>query len=75
MAHRRHLERVLRIFVEHYNGHRPHRALDLGAPTPARAVPRLAIHAAPEIRRRDRLGGLIQVQHRGLTCHREPLGD
>jgi putative transposase len=57
--HRRHLERVLRIFVEHYNGHRPHGALNLRAPVPARAAVRLATPGAPEIHRRDRLGGLI----------------
>ena len=26
ILNRRHLERVLRIFVDHYNGHRQHRA-------------------------------------------------
>jgi hypothetical protein len=29
---RRHLDRVLRVFVNHYNGHRPHRALNLRPP-------------------------------------------
>ena len=29
-----HLEHVLRVFVEHYNGHRPHRALRLTPPQP-----------------------------------------
>jgi putative transposase len=29
ILNRRHLERVLRVFVEHYNTHRPHRALEL----------------------------------------------
>jgi transposase InsO family protein len=59
IAHRRHLERVLRVFVEHYNGHRPHRALNLGAQDPARPALRLATPTAPTIRRHDRLGGLI----------------
>ena len=31
---RGHLEQVLRIYVERYNGHRPHRALGLAAPDP-----------------------------------------
>ena len=31
-----HLERVLDVFVEHYNGHRPHRALVLTPPRPTR---------------------------------------
>jgi transposase InsO family protein len=32
ILNRRHLERVLRTFVDHYNGHRPHRALNLAPP-------------------------------------------
>lgn len=28
----RHLEQVLRVYIEHYNWHRPHRALALQAP-------------------------------------------
>src|SRR5436190_6051642 len=31
---RRQLERILRVYVRYYNGHRPHRALDLRPPTP-----------------------------------------
>jgi len=31
-----HLERVLDVFVEHYNGHRPHRGLALMPPYPTR---------------------------------------
>jgi putative transposase len=29
---KRHLERVLRVFADHYNSHRPHRSLDLKPP-------------------------------------------
>jgi transposase InsO family protein len=32
ILNRRHLERVLRVLVHHYNGHRPHRSLDLTPP-------------------------------------------
>lgn len=32
-----HLERVLDVFVAHYNGHRPHRALALTPPNPTRS--------------------------------------
>jgi putative transposase len=39
IVNRRHLERVLRLFVEHYNTQRPHRALDLQPPQPAEAPP------------------------------------
>lgn len=55
-----HLERVLDVFVEHYNGHRPHRALAL---TPPRAT-RPPVAPATEwgetrVQRRDRLGGVV----------------
>jgi putative transposase len=58
-VNRRHLERVLRVFLDHYNTHRPHRSLDLKAPDPAtRKLP--VLHPPPAvIERRDRLGGLI----------------
>jgi putative transposase len=59
IASRRQLEHVLRVYVDHYNGHRPHRALGLTPPTPERR-PRLVSRASPDhIHRRDRLGGLI----------------
>ena len=60
ILNRRHLERVLRVFVEHYNGHRPHRALSLMPPDPQRPLIRLATSSAPDhLARRDLLGGLI----------------
>ena len=34
ILNRRHLERVLRVYVEHYNTQRPHRALKLQPPQP-----------------------------------------
>ena len=59
IARRRQLERVLRVYVDHYNRHRPHRALELPAPIPG-CRPRLASSQPPvQIHRRDRLGGLI----------------
>jgi putative transposase len=58
---RRQLERILHVYVRHYNQQRPHRALALQAPEPSpmpspRGEP---IRAAIAIRRRDLLGGLI----------------
>jgi len=55
-----HLEQVLDVFVEHYNGHRPHRALALTPPRPTR----LPVAPATEwgearVQRRDRLGGVV----------------
>jgi putative transposase len=55
-----HLERVLGVFVEHYNGHRPHRALALTPPSPARpAAPPPAEWDEGRIQRHDRLGGVV----------------
>ncbi len=60
IANRRHLDRVLRTYVEHYNGHRPHRALRLAAPDHANVVPLpLKPPCQTRINRRERLGGLI----------------
>jgi transposase InsO family protein len=56
---RRQLERTLHIYIEHYNRHRPHRAL---GPAPPQFGPllRLAASEPPgHVRRHDRLGGLI----------------
>ena len=45
---------------EHYNGHRPHRALNLTPPDRTAGTLR-ALNASPlqKLRRTDRLGGLI----------------
>jgi putative transposase len=58
---RRQLERVLRVYVRHYNERRPHRALDLRAPAPRTtpSPPPEPAGSVTEIRRRDLLGGLI----------------
>jgi putative transposase len=36
---RGHLEQVMRVYVEHYNAHRPHRALGLEPPDPPAGPP------------------------------------
>ncbi len=60
ILNQRHLERVLRVFIQHYNGHRPHRTLNLRPPDPAHPTLQLASSARPpDLTRRDRLGGLI----------------
>ena len=57
---RRHLEAVLREYVEHYNQHRPHRSLSQRAPSAAGATLALIGDLDPaKLRRSDRLGGLI----------------
>jgi transposase InsO family protein len=58
---RRHLLRLLRGYVRHYNEQRPHRGLALAVPEAwepdsPRSSPR-------EVRRRDVLGGLIHEYH------------
>jgi transposase InsO family protein len=61
ILNRRHLERVLRVYVEHYNRERPHRSLEL---RPPQADERRETSPPGEIRRRDRLGALIHEYHR-----------
>ena len=59
IVHRRQLEAVVQEYVVHYNAHRPHRSLDLRAPdAPPIPLP-VARASPPQIRRRDRLGGLL----------------
>jgi putative transposase len=58
---RRHLDRTLRTYAEHYNRRRPHRALALASPL---AEARDPIPVSPQdVRRRDLLGGLIHEYH------------
>lgn len=54
-----HSERVLAVFVDHYNGHRPHRALSLAPPCPARRSAAPIVWGKTRVLRRDRLGGVI----------------
>jgi putative transposase len=58
---RRHLEAVLGEYVDHYNGHRPHRSLALVAPHNLDAPRKLtrATTRSDWIQRNDRLGGLL----------------
>ena len=58
ILNRRHLEHVLSVFADHYNAHRPHRSLNL---TPPIATDRDQSILSPsrDVKRRDRLGGLI----------------
>jgi putative transposase len=59
IANRRHLERVIRAFLDHYNSHRPHRSLNLTPPDPNARKLRVIRPSANNVERRDRLGGLI----------------
>ena len=57
ILNQQHLERTLGVFVDHYNRHRPHRALCLAPPDPRRPAASASAHA--RILRRDRRGGVI----------------
>jgi putative transposase len=55
IVNRRHLERVLAVYLDHYNTHRPHRSLRQAPP-----APRPSFTPADDlVVRRSRLGGLI----------------
>jgi transposase InsO family protein len=59
IVNRRHLERVLRVYVDHYNNHRPHRSLNLAPPDPTARNVAVLHPSAAVVERRDRLGGLL----------------
>ena len=57
ILNRDHLEPVVRMFMDHYNSHRPHRALGLAPPQPT--SPGVPAWSGGPVQRRDRLGGVI----------------
>ena len=59
IVNRRHLERVLPVYIRHYNAHRPHRSLDQQPPLGERPPESETVGALDRVRRRDVLGGLI----------------
>jgi transposase InsO family protein len=61
---RGHLEQVLRMYVEHYNRHRPHRALGLEPPDPSVGLALVGEVRRARVRRRDLLGGLLHEYRR-----------
>jgi hypothetical protein len=62
---RRHLDRTLRTYAEHYNRGRPHRALSLAPPLVEARDP-IPVSTG-DVRRRDLLGGLIH-EYCGLAA-------
>jgi transposase InsO family protein len=54
-----HLERMLEVFVDHYNRHRPHRAMSLAPPEASRSVASSSALGDARILRRHRLGGVV----------------
>ena len=71
----RHLERILRSYAQHYNGHRPHQGISQEVPA-VTSENRFAVVSAEKrgchgrfrpmgrVLRRDRLGGLIHEYER-----------
>src|SRR5260370_12143620 len=64
ILNRRHLERVLAVWFEHYNAARPHRGLELRAPI-ARSDP---VGTSGPVICEERLGGLLREYSRGPTA-------
>ena len=60
ILHRHQLEAGVREYVAHNNARQPHRSLARRAPAAALAALPVARASPAQIRRRDRLGGLIQ---------------
>ena len=59
-----HLERVLTIFVDHYNAWRPHRSLALAPPNGRTPMATWSGTQPISVKRRDRLGGLLREYER-----------
>jgi hypothetical protein len=64
IRNRRQLECVLRVYIDHYNRERPHRSYEPRPPKPDEPPDRSVVG---EIRRRDRLGGLIHEYYRAAA--------
>jgi hypothetical protein len=60
---RGHLEQVLRVYAQHYNGHRPHRSLGLEPPDPPADLRVIREGWPSQVQRRDLLGGLLHEYH------------
>jgi putative transposase len=59
-----HLEQILRVYAEHYNAHRPHRALGLEPPLCQAGLTAVGGDQPACVQRRDLLGGLIREYRR-----------
>jgi transposase InsO family protein len=64
ILNQRQLEHVLRVYTDHYNRQRPHRALALRPPNPQAEPP---LPASCDVQRHDRLGGLIHEYYRAAA--------
>ncbi len=64
VLNRRHVEHTLTVFVDHCNGHRPHRSLDFAPPNGQSATEHWTGSPPLSVKRRDRLGGLLHEYER-----------
>ena len=58
ILNRRHLEKILPLYIHHHNSHRPHRSLNQRPPDLCEQAP-TRVTDLDGVRRRDLLGGLI----------------
>jgi hypothetical protein len=61
---RGYLELVLRIYIQHFNQHRPHQALGLEPPGPSAGLTLVGEARRARVRRRDLLGGVLHEYQR-----------
>jgi transposase InsO family protein len=59
-----HVAHTLKVFADHYNTCRPHRSLGLVPPSGRPAVKLETVDRPINVRRRDRLGGLLHEYER-----------
>ena len=59
-----HFERALTVYIHHYNVHRAHRSLGLAPPNGRPAIEPSSSAQPMDVKRRDRLGGLIHEYRR-----------
>jgi putative transposase len=61
---RRHLQRILTSYLEHYNSGRPHRGIGLDVPVPATVATATTLPVADRVERVDFVGGLTHEYRR-----------
>jgi hypothetical protein len=67
ILNRTHLERVLRVYVRHYNHQRPQRGLGFVTPQGQRQLEPIACAEIGDGYRRDLLGGLLHEYYEAAT--------
>ncbi len=65
---RHQLERVLNVYVSHYNEHRPHRALEQRPPESTSPITPLDHTPPRNVDPQDRLGGVIHQYYQATAA-------